>query len=151
MESCFAFPLGSLSLSLPQTISYYCCFWRHTYTHIHMSWPSLIQNQKLVQLTGVGSWRFLDILLKQQNLSSKIKTALVRIFIQHTLTEHLLGTRHEASEDLGTQWWTKQIQTLFLSCLLSEASLAVRLESAVLSPGTLSSLPYFVSTVSVTI
>lgn len=35
MESCFAFLLGSLSLPLPQTISYYCCFWRHTNTYIH--------------------------------------------------------------------------------------------------------------------
>ena len=93
LEFCFPFPLGSLSASLSQTISYDYCFLVETHTNVSIFWPLLREKQKTLQLTDLVSWRFLDFLLKQQNLSLKTKIALALLFIQQTFTE-LLCTRH---------------------------------------------------------
>lgn len=57
-----------------------------------MSWLLLMEKQKLLQLTDLVSWRFLDFLLKQQNISLKANIALALTFIQQTFIE-LLCTR----------------------------------------------------------
>lgn len=54
-----------------------------------MSWPILMEKQQLLQLTDLVSWRFLDFLLKQQNISLKAKIALALTFIQQTFIELL--------------------------------------------------------------
>ena len=48
-----------------------------------------MEKQQLLQLTDLVSWRFLDFLLKQQNISLKAKIALAVTFIQQTFIELL--------------------------------------------------------------
>lgn len=89
LEFCFPCPLGSLSVSLSRRSAMTV----ETHTTISIFWPLLREKQKTLQFTDLVSWRFLDFLLKQQNLSLKTKIALALIFIQQTFTE-LLCTRH---------------------------------------------------------